>query len=434
MSVSFRNRSAGRFDWQASLSRRSSKSTFVLAQLALVAAVLIAPWVYARVQPKLPTTPALRPEPRRIVAEYDEPTIVTDEQLAMVLEKLRPRLRKSQPKINYVDHALRFWGVGAKFDDPDCLSGEELRTLLTDQRAFAKAWGEKTRPLLDVRPTGVAVRVQQGNATSSHVDHTVASLAETGTPLNFPIHTAAGATTYEAMVRQALLDFEMNQAEYEWTSLALALLAVDGRPWYTAEGDRIDFNRIADRLMRQQYIQGVCMGNHRLFSLTILLRVDDETQILTPTTRERVLEHLAGATQRLVSSQAAEGYWDQNWYNGAAPVEPGKLESPTARRVLATGHALEWWAMAPRDLHPPREVLVRAGQWLAREIERMDDANVEKNYTFLSHAGRSLALWRGQTPPLTLAARTPSAPAAKLPAPRSANRFETWEPRGRLWR
>ena len=371
----------------------------------------------------------MRPEPRRITAPYDEPTIVTDEQLSLVLHKLRPRLRHEQPKINYVDHALRFWGVQSKFDDPKCLSGEELRTLLTDQRVFAKAWGEKTRPLLDVRPTGVAVRVQQGNSTSSHVDHTIASLAETGTPLNFPIHTAAGATTYESMLRQAILSFEINQAEYEWTALALALFAEDGSSWYTDEGDRIDFNRIADRMMRQQYIQGVCMGNHRLFSLTILLRVNEETPILTPATRERVMEHLAGATQRLVSSQSADGYWDQNWYNGAAPVEPGKLESPVARRVLATGHALEWWSMAPTELHPPREVMVRAGQWLVREIEKMDDANIEKNYTFLSHAGRSLALWRGHTPPLTQFAAETSAPA-----PRSAQRFETWEPRGRLRR
>ena len=68
------------------------------------------------------------------------------------------------------------------------------------------------------------------------------------------------------------------------------------------------------------------------------------------------------------------------------------------RRLLATGHALEWWAMAPEELHPPREVMVRAGQWLAREIEVMDQETVLRNYTFLSHAGRALSLWRGGFP------------------------------------
>ena len=54
--------------------------------------------------------------------------------------------------------------------------------------------------------------------------------------------------------------------------------------------------------------------------------------------------------------------------------------------------------MAPEELQPPREVMVRAGQWLAREIEVMDQETVLRNYTFLSHAGRALALWRGGFP------------------------------------
>ena len=52
--------------------------------------------------------------------------------------------------------------------------------------------------------------------------------------------------------------------------------------------------------------------------------------------------------------------------------------------------------MAPEELHPPRETLIRAGQWLVKQVENMDLATVDKNYTFLTHVGRSLALWRGQ--------------------------------------
>ena len=35
---------------------------------------------------------------------------------------------------------------------------------------------------------------------------------------------------------------------------------------------------------------------------------------------------------------------------------------------------------------------------MVRELEKMDEVTVRKNYTFLTHAGRSLAMWRGEFP------------------------------------
>jgi hypothetical protein len=54
--------------------------------------------------------------------------------------------------------------------------------------------------------------------------------------------------------------------------------------------------------------------------------------------------------------------------------------------------------MAPEQVHPPRETVVRAAQWLVRTIEGMDAKQIEDNYTFLTHAVRALALWRGCFP------------------------------------
>ena len=66
------------------------------------------------------------------------------------------------------------------------------------------------------------------------------------------------------------------------------------------------------------------------------------------------------------------------------------------RELLATGHALEWWALAPEEILPPEDVIRRAAQWMVQEVLRMDDEAVRKNYTFLTHVGRGLALWRGR--------------------------------------
>jgi hypothetical protein len=314
-------------------------------------------------------------------------------------------LRKQQPKINYVDHALRFWGANATFGDDDTLSGSELRQLLTDDKVFTAAWGEKTRPLMMQKKGRVEVRVQQGAATSSHVDHTLASLAEVGTPLEYSFtlrsdasQSSAAKATMRDLIRSALDEFDVNQTEYEWTTLTLALFAEDGHPWTTTAGETVDFDRLARRVMRQRYGQGVCYGNHRLYALCVLLRIDDATDMISDAVRAEVLAHLSEATSRLVATQSPEGWWDRNWPDSRIETKDDELGGPTPRRVLATGHALEWWSIAPKELHPPRETLIRAGQWLVHEIEKMDDKAIDDNYTFLTHAGRALALWRGALP------------------------------------
>ncbi len=73
-------------------------------------------------------------------------------------------------------------------------------------------------------------------------------------------------------------------------------------------------------------------------------------------------------TSRLYETQSQHGYWDGNWPDNSAAV-PDPTTDERSRRILATGHALEWWAMAPESLHPPRETIVRAAQWLFVTIE-----------------------------------------------------------------
>jgi hypothetical protein len=204
-------------------------------------------------------------------------------------------------------------------------------------------------------------------------------------------------------VRQSLRDFSLNQAEYEWSVLTYALMLDDETNWMTTEGQRMNFDRLAKRIMRQEMPQGVCFGNHRLYTLTILLRVDElspQRRIIAVETRTEISDYLAKMTARLSTNQHHQGFWNAKW-----PDETPSTSEPTetdgdrlADRILATGHALEWWAMAPRELHPPRDVLARAGQWLVLTIESLSDAKIEENFTFLSHAGRALALWRGKEP------------------------------------
>lgn len=340
--------------------------------------------------------PSLRTQPRVIVPRYDRPEVVSDEQLRTVLLKLRPRLAGPKPKINHVDHALRFWGIDAEFAEPAFLDGQDMRSLLLDHEQFNQAWGSSARPLLMVTRRGVEVRTREGDATASHTDHTLAGLVEVGTSLNYPVRTSRGKTTLVAMVNASLGNFSLNQGEYEWSTLIQALCLEKLSGWTTSEGQAIDFNSLSERLMRERLKQGVCFGNHRLYTLAALLQIDEHEPMLTARTRQHIMDHLKNVTATLVRHQHAYGYWDGNWNSRSAASGDDLKE--TGNRILATGHALEWWAIAPPEVQPPRETLVRAGQWLAATIDGLDEASVRQSYTYLTHAGRALALWRGKTP------------------------------------
>jgi len=347
--------------------------------------------------------PELRAEPLEIRPRYNRPAVISDADLQKVLHKLRPRLRGPRPKINEVDHALRFWGVPAKFADRRCYSGREMLSILTDYRGFSQAWGKNTPSLLfdDPRAPGVGLRTQEGNATASHVDHTVASLAEVGTPADFQLIVPGDQPdtvrdrSFRDMLLHAAKTFSLNQNEYEWSAMVFALYMPTDGEWQTTEGQWISFDRLADRIMRQKLLQGVCFGNHRLYSLVVLLRVDDRQRILSSDMRQRILAHLREATNRLVKHQSKEGYWDRNW-EGSAWEERWNEQPPRSRRILATGHALEWWAMAPSEVLPEPKVIERAAGWLTKTILEMTDSQISAGYTFLTHAGRALCLWRGK--------------------------------------
>lgn len=373
---------------------------FLLLQVVVLGAALGATAARWRDWDRRAELPPMRDVPLTVLPLYDDARVVTDEQLRTVLYKLRPRLRHERVNINHVDHALRFWGLEATFRDPQCLSGQEMRQLLLDSTKFSEVWGEQSPPLLLVTDRGVGVRTQQGRAAASHYDHTLAGLAEVGTPLDFPVQTPQGPRTVRDMLVYALREFSLNQIEYEWSALIFTLYLPPVQSWQSTEGQQITFDRLADRIMRQRLNQGVCMGNHRLHALVMMLRIDAEYPILTDAGRQRILAHLTDATRRFIASQHPDGYWIRSWPDGQPPVErvEGDSENTLQNRILATGHVLEWWSLAPQEVHPPREVVIRAGQWLARTVSELDDKTIDEQYTFLSHAGRALALWRGHFP------------------------------------
>lgn len=348
-----------------------------------------------------PEVPVPRERPLTIAPLYDDPSVVSFEDLARVLKKIRPKFPEKGRKPNFVEHALRAWGVTATFTDPAVMSGEQMRDFLLDHSRYAASWGEDDYhtgdPLLIDKPRGVAIRWGSRQDTSVHHDHLLASLTEAGVHLNQRVYPPSGRNLIlNDVLQEAIRDFRPDERETEWSTMAFALWLPPVKSWQS-RGRTVTFDMLAERLMRGQLEKGVCVGTHRVYSLMLLWRLDQEHDIITEETAEQIFAHLEKVRDLLLISQFPDGHWAPNWPDGNAAVDNPREDEPN-RNVIATGHHLEWLAIAPLELHPPREMVQKAAKWLIEDTTSKSDQEIYDNYTFYSHVGNALALWR-QTHP-----------------------------------
>lgn len=355
-----------------------------------------------------------RAEPLTVTPLYDRPDFVSDTDLKAVLRQVLPRFPREELKPNFVEHAVRIWGVNVEFQDPDVLDGAELRDFLTDHGRFSKSWAnQNVPPLLTMNSTGVAIRYGMEPGASVHHDHWLASLTEAGVAINAPVYGPGRRNaTIGSVLSEALRDFRLDEAEVEWTAMAFGLWLPPTREWVGASGRRYSFDLIVDRLVRAERFQGVCAGTHRVYSLMLLVRLDDQFDILSDEARASAYAYLEEVRDHLIASQWTDGRWPSNWPEGKTAAEkPQDVEE--YNQVIATGHHLEWLAIAPRELHPPDEQIARAARWIIDTTVKQSPAEILERYTFFSHVGNALALWRNTHPADFWAAHEPAAVGAK---------------------
>jgi len=79
--------------------------------------------------------------PRRtpwVVTRYDRPRMVTDEQLKSVLVRLRPP--PGWTDSNVLLHALRMWGLDARFADDSFHSGFDIQSFFSTIERSSSCW------------------------------------------------------------------------------------------------------------------------------------------------------------------------------------------------------------------------------------------------------------------------------------------------------
>ena len=202
----------------------------------------------------------------------------------------------------------------------------------------------------------------------------------------------------ETVLREALRDFKLDEREAEWTAMAFGLWLPPTHTWTGADGRQFSFDLIASRLTARECETGVCVGTHRVYSLVLLMRLDDQyPEVLSDAIRSEVNAHLEQVRDWIRVAQLPDGHWPGNWPQGADAVAQPR-EDKLSTQIIATGHHLEWQAIAPAHLRLSDKQNRKAVEWLLTTMRGHSNAQILQNYTFYTHVGNAFALWRKSRP------------------------------------
>lgn len=307
-------------------------------------------------------------------------------------DELLNRLRMKHPgSLSIMLHAVRLFGPKVDFPEPGSDRKVQAFDIALDVREGRAFFGPRpclietrsgTRNLVAPRPRGEGSRMPERQA---HIDQLLASLAESGVPTDRPITTDTGPSTVRSILDDSLANFDLGQ-EIEWSALAFALYLPPRREWSDRFGRRYTFDDLVAEMKSRPFDREriSCEGTHLLYSLAVVLRADRVEPILSPAGRGSLRDYMAETVSRLLASQGPDGGWEPGWHRHSG--EEALADESGPKRVLVTGHHLEWLLLLPDDIRPPDERLRRAAVWTRERLSRATDKAIADDYCPYSHA------------------------------------------------
>jgi hypothetical protein len=357
----------------------------------------------------------VRPVPLEI-RPYTIPDLVTPAELAAVLATVEPRFDPSilagRIPTPLLVHSARLWGASARFGDRGrpsdpaiAYSGEYLLSTLLDNRLYERRTSIFGTYLLARSTYGIQVVTAEDLAgetfeTMTHMGQLSKVLADAGVPADRRAVTREG---YAGTVADILRDDAARVragAELEFVTAGLSRYAAGPRPWANRFGQRVSFDELCGRLMDQPGGVGACSGLHAPYALVMVLRSDAASPLVGPATRGRLNAYFAGLSARLERAQNADGSWDLGWHDPEHHKDAGRTEDRDEelfRRLIATGHSLEWIAFAPPGRRPSDGAVRRAVRFLVAAWPAIAAQYDQDWHTYMptSHAARAVRALSG---------------------------------------
>lgn len=355
---------------------------------------------------------------RRVFPLRIEPTggfrgIIRHEELGPIVASVAPSW--AGPDVGLMLHALRTWGSGARIDAVWEAPGQpglvtyppagQLEILLRDpifRRAFKS--NPVVPPLLTIGRVGVAVTTNGNPEISSyrgqyHIDKLLQVLAEIGCPADTPVEPYGALRSGGRYTVSNILDESLwchsEHHELEFTINAYSRWLKAPGIWRNRFGQRYSLEDLANRLLERQLGTGSCLGSHLPYSLASLLRANESELLLSQATATLLSQRPREVSQMLQDRQQSNGAWNEHWA-GKFVRTPSNwvhfLDVEPYAEILVTGHHLEWIAISPPELCPPREAVEKAARFLIRAVGRVGQAFFldPDTYPLGTHATRAL--------------------------------------------
>lgn len=287
---------------------------------------------------------------------------------------------------NQLTHGLRLWGPDA--DGPGKWTGKSMLDVIDSAEESQRAFGFAPH-LLNRNGLHFGHRiVEEKPQGEKHLDETVATLGEIGIPSDRPIRVWDQTATVADGVRAAMSNFSLDQ-ELDFTPVVFALYLPPQRTWTNKFGETFSFDAMCQRMCERPLGEGNCGGCHRMYSLAMVLAADRQHEILSGVSRRNVRSKLLQALDALRRSQRADGSWDALWFDPAKAAPEKDLEG----KIMATGHTLEWMAIAPRDIIDDPKMVSRACEALLKLVLAAPRESLRDDYNYYTHAASALKLW-----------------------------------------
>jgi hypothetical protein len=288
-------------------------------------------------------------------------------------------------------HLMRIFGKDARLQIDGFPSPISLLSLLTDEELSRKCMGTPTvvRTKHGIRfPTASPAVRGRTPGDEAHRDQCLACFAELGIPLSQRIVAGQGASTLQCVLEDSLANFHLQQNEIAWTALAYALYLPPVKQWKNRYGRVYCFDDLANELLRRG-LKGSCGGTHQLISLTILLRVDADSPILSEQVRTTARTYVGQLVNLAIRTQDSDGSWSIHWNH--TPEQPlGAMEASAAdtpnSRLLITGHLAEWMTYLPVEGKVPDTTRKAAVSWLRQRLRRIDVRQFWDEFCPCTHA------------------------------------------------
>jgi hypothetical protein len=220
-----------------------------------------------------------------------------------------------------------------------------------------------------------------------HADQWLGYLAGCQLPLDQPIQVDGSTFSLADLVAQVEWDVPRNvDREYSWTLMGLTAYRPSDYEWTASDGQRWDFTRLVEIETGHDLDRSACGGTHRLCGLTLAFNRRKQQGGEVVGAWRVAEEKIQKSIQRAREFQNSDGSFSSNYLE-----RPGR-SADLAENLGATGHVLEFIALAETDDGLRAEWIRRAVLYLCDVIERTQGVPLECGALY--HAASGLVIYR----------------------------------------